>query len=208
MRSPAKAGAFPFDSAADRGNLRPRRGRRRHQRAFGGVVLPARQAVRPHPHPRQPRRFRRPRQAQRVHARWPPHHRLRRQPVAAIAATRSTARSPRACCASSASTSRGSRPRSSASFIRRSGCRAACSSTARRSAATCWSPAIRGGERRRGGAPPQRQAAGRVRVGDFRFRRRARRRSSRSTPASAIRWPASRWRKSARSSSAPAIATI
>ena len=42
-------------------------------------------AARAHPHPRQSRRFRRPRQAQRVHARRPPHHRLWRQPVAAIA---------------------------------------------------------------------------------------------------------------------------
>ena len=39
--------------------------------------------------PRQPRRLRRPRQAQRVHARWPPHHRLRRQPVACSRPTRS-----------------------------------------------------------------------------------------------------------------------
>ena len=76
---------FPSRRPAGRGNLRPCRGRRRHQRACGGMVLPARQAVRPHPDPRQPRRFRRPRQAQRIHARWPPHHRLRRQPVAAIA---------------------------------------------------------------------------------------------------------------------------
>ena len=38
---------FPHRSAAGRGKLRSRRGRRRHQRACGGVVLPARQAVAP-----------------------------------------------------------------------------------------------------------------------------------------------------------------
>ena len=75
----------PGRRAAGRRELRSRRGRRRHQRACRGIVLSPRQSVRAHPHPRQPRRFRRPRQAQRVQPRWPPHHRLRRQPVAAIA---------------------------------------------------------------------------------------------------------------------------
>ncbi len=40
---------------------------------------------RAHPHPRQPRRFRRPCQAQRVQPRWAPDHRLWRQRVDAIA---------------------------------------------------------------------------------------------------------------------------
>ena len=74
-----------------------------------------------HPRPRQSRRFRRPRQAQRVHDRWPPAHRLRRQPVDRLARYPVERRRPRACCAISASTSRGSRPRSSAGSIPRSG---------------------------------------------------------------------------------------
>ena len=96
------------------------------------------QAVRAHPDPRQPRRFRRPRQAQRVHARWPPHHRLWRQPVAAIAelALQPGGQGP---AARSRRRHHAVRDRVRARVsIRRSGCRAACSSTARRSAATCW----------------------------------------------------------------------
>ena len=54
------------------------------------------------------------------------------------------------------------------------------------------------GQRRRRRAA-QRQAARRVRGGLPDFGRRARRRSSRSTPAPAIRWPASRRTRSARS---------
>ena len=131
--------SFARRQPADRGELRSRRGRRRHQRARGGVVLPARRRrAGAHPDPRQSRRFRRPRQAQRVHARWPAGHRLWRQRVDAVAARRSGATSPRACCASSASTSRASRPRSSAISMPRSACRAACSSRARHSAATRW----------------------------------------------------------------------
>ena len=108
--------------------------------------------------------------------------------------TRSTARSPRACCAISASTSRGSRPPSSASSIRRSACRAACSSTARRSAATCWStgePARANADEQRAATPSRCRNSSRI----FRFRRRARRRSLRSTPAPAIRWPANQRRE-------------
>ena len=142
MRSPARA-QVSDRRAADRGELRSRRGRRRHQRACGGVVLPARRAERAHPDPRQSRRFRRPRQAQRVHARWPPHHRLWRQPVDAIAEDALQRGRQGAAARSRRRRRRGSRPRSSASSIRRSACRAACSSRARRSAAMCWWPATR-----------------------------------------------------------------
>ena len=114
--------------SAGRGALRSRRGRRRHQRACRRVVLsPRARRAGAHPHPRQSRRFRRPRQAQRVHARWPPGHRLWRQPVDRLSRIPGGATPARACCASSASTCGASRPRSSAISIRRSVCRAACS---------------------------------------------------------------------------------
>ena len=63
-RARRKAVREPADA---RRSLRPDRGRRRHQRARRGVLLP--QAPRPavaDPDPRQPRRLRRTRQAQRV----------------------------------------------------------------------------------------------------------------------------------------------
>ena len=84
------------------------------------------------------RRFRRPRQAQRVHPRPPPRHRLWRQPVRCNRRRRSTAMSPKGCCAISGSTSAASRPPSTAGFIPRSASPARCSSTARRSGATRW----------------------------------------------------------------------
>ena len=96
-----------------------------------------------HPGPRQSRRLRRPRQAQRVPHRRPADHRLRRQRIDAIAQGRSTATSPRACSRILASISRASKPPSSARSIRRWDCRAACSFRARRSGATRSSPAIR-----------------------------------------------------------------
>ena len=116
---------------ADRGALRPRRGRRRHQRARRRLVLSrAAGPSRAHPRPRQPRRFRRPRQAQRVHARRPPacigyggsesiespgtHYSDGGEGAAARARRRHRALRD---------------ARSSASSIRRSACRAACSST-------------------------------------------------------------------------------
>ncbi len=76
---------FSLDASGDRRALRSGRGRRRHQRTGGGLVLPARQSRGANPDPGQPRRLRRPRQAQRVPPRWPPDPGLRRQRVAAIA---------------------------------------------------------------------------------------------------------------------------
>ena len=77
-------GAFWKSAAAaagHRGGVRPRGGRRRHQRPGGRARLPQGAARRARPGPRQPRRLRRPRQAQRVHARRPHLHRLRRHAV-------------------------------------------------------------------------------------------------------------------------------
>ena len=71
---------------ADREELRSCRGRRRHQRARRGLFLsPCRRAAGADPGARQLRRFRRPRQAQRVHHADALHHRLWRQPVDAVA---------------------------------------------------------------------------------------------------------------------------
>ena len=84
-RAGARGPALCRRQRRDRRELRSRGGGRRHQRACGGVVLPPRAAVGAHSHSRQSRRLRRPRQAQRVHARRPPPHRLWRQPVAAVA---------------------------------------------------------------------------------------------------------------------------
>ena len=92
-----------------------------------------------HPHSRQSRRFRRPRQAQRVHARWPPRHRLWRQPVDRLAEFRVERRRQGTAARARRRRARASRPRSSATSIPRSGSRAACSSRAKPSAATCWS---------------------------------------------------------------------
>ena len=78
--------SFSARRIADRGALRPGRGRRRHQRACGRMVLPAGRPQRAHPDPRQPRRFRRARQAQRIPPRWPSRHRLWRQQIPAVAA--------------------------------------------------------------------------------------------------------------------------
>ena len=89
VRDRACAGAggpeIPDRQHADRGTLRPCRGRRRHQRAFGSLVLPQGDAAGAHSDPRQPRRLRRPRQAQRIPPRWPDNHRLWRQRVDPIA---------------------------------------------------------------------------------------------------------------------------
>ena len=73
-------------------------------------------AARAHPDPRQSRRFRRPRQAQRIHARWPADHRLWRQPVAPVAEHVLRRRRKEPAGRDSASTSRASRPRSSATL--------------------------------------------------------------------------------------------
>ena len=59
-------------------DLRSGRRRRRHQRPGGGVFLSRAHAVRAHPDPRQPRRLRRARQAERVPARRPAVDRERR----------------------------------------------------------------------------------------------------------------------------------
>ena len=83
--------------------LRPRGGRRRHQRPDGRALLP-RAAARPHPGPRQPRRLRRPRQAQRVHPQRP--HLIGYGGTHRSTARRPTARWPRTSSTSSASRSR------------------------------------------------------------------------------------------------------
>ncbi len=208
-RAGARARSLCARPAAGRGALRPGRRRRRHQRAGRRLVLsPRRRTVGAHPPARQPRRLRRPRQAQRVHARWPPADRLRRQRVDRFPEDELQRRRPRRCCASSASRSRASRPRSSARSIPRSACRAACSLRARPSGATCWWRASR-----RRGAPTSSRAASPTPSRwpsswpAFRSRMRARRSSSRSTTARAIRSPARPSRRSSRSSSARATAT-
>ena len=61
--------------------VRPGGRRRRHQRPLGSSFLSQGQAGRAHPGARQPRRFRRPRQAQRVHTQRTHLHRLRRHAV-------------------------------------------------------------------------------------------------------------------------------
>ncbi len=86
-------------AAGHRRALRPGRGRRRHQRAFGGALLPRRQAERADPDPRQSRRLRRPRQAQRVPPRRPAapaerRHAGDRQPAALFRRRRRTAEDP------------------------------------------------------------------------------------------------------------------
>ena len=119
---------------------------------------------------------------------------------------RCSARSPRVCCAISASISRDSRPRSSASSIPLSACRAACSSTRE----AFGRDVLVTGEPARGNAdespPPQCQAAAGVRRGipgvggeqgaDARALAGARRSAGRQI----------RRRERRRSSSAPAIA--
>ena len=166
MPSCATAGVSGREPAG-RGALRSGRGRRRHQRACGRMVLPPRRgAAGAHPHSRQSRRFRRPRQAQRVHARWPSRHRLWRQPVDRLARIHGGAMPARGCCAISASTCGASRPRSSATSIPRSACRAACSFAREafgRDRAGDRRSADHAGRTRSTPAARQRQAARRVR---------------------------------------------
>ena len=137
---------FRCRRTADRGALRPGRGRRRHQRAGGGVVLPAA-----------------PGRDARIlildnHDDFGGHakrneFRLDGRLIIGYGGSESL-QSPQGALqpgrqgpaeGRSASTSRASTPRSSASSIPRSGCRAACSFRARRSARTSSSPAIRPG---------------------------------------------------------------
>ena len=172
--------------------------------ASAGSRPPGSIAARPagaHPDPRQPRRLRRPCQAQRVHGRW-----TRR--IIGYGGSQSF-QSPEfvlrpsgqgLAAANSASTSSGSRPRSNATSILRSACRAACSfarETFGRDVLVAGD-APRHGRRRAHARPRQRQAAGRLRGRTFRSRRRARRSSSRSIRRSAIRSPAAAARRSAR----------
>ena len=201
---------FRIRRRADRGALRSRRGRRRHQRACRRPgSTGAQQAAGAHPHPRQSRRFRRPRQAQRVHARRPPHHRLRRQPVVAVAqfALRSGREGPAARARRRHQAVRDrvrARALSVARAVARHVLRARGVRPRRAGDRRCAAH-----ERRRDGAPAeQRQAAGRIRRGlsDLGgeqgavlalYSARARSAGRRSPR-----------RKSARSSSAPATATI
>ena len=67
-----------------RGQFRPGRGGRRHQRPQRGLVLPEGLPGSADPDSRQPRRFRRPREAERVHPRRPDRAWLRRYPVARL----------------------------------------------------------------------------------------------------------------------------
>ena len=173
--------------------LRSGRGRRRIERPVSGVVLPPRAADRPRPHPRQPRRLRRPRQAQRVHHRRSADHRLRRQPVAAVAqfAVRTGRQK-------SAARARRRHRRFETAFERtlypRSACRAACSSRARRSArdALVAGEPARSRRRRDRAAAEQCAAARGIRRRFSDVRRRARRNCWSSTPARAIRSPGKR----------------
>ena len=123
-----------------RGAVRPRGGRRGHQRAGRGALLPPAQAGRPHPGPRQPRRLRRPREAQRVHD--------RREGRASATAARSrstrprpTARPPSRPWSTSASTPASSTRPSTRRSTRSWGWPEASSSTRRTSASRSWSPA-------------------------------------------------------------------
>ena len=144
-----------------------------------------------HPHPRQSRRLRRPRQAQRVHHRRAPHHRLRRQPVVPVAqfVLRPGGEGPAARARRRHQAVRDRvRPRSLP--IARP--------LARRVLSARDVRPRRAGHRRcaahecrRDGAPAQqRQAAARSSSPTFPFRRRARRSISRSIQRSAIRSPA------------------
>ena len=166
------------------------------------MVLPPREAPGAHPDPRQPRRFWRPGQAQRVHARWPPHHRLWRQPVAAIAELALQRAAEELAAAISASTSKGSRPRSSASSIPRLACRAAflpARGVRPRRAGDGRAP--RGMPTRLRAAAERQAAAGvRRRFSGFGGEQGADPRAA--TPATPIRWPAERPRRSCASSKA------
>jgi hypothetical protein len=66
--------------ARHRGGVRPRGGRERHERALGRALLPPAAPGRTHPHPREPRRLRGTRPAQRVRAPRPHRPGLRGQP--------------------------------------------------------------------------------------------------------------------------------
>ena len=185
-------------------------GRRRHQRAGGRLVLsPRRRAVRAHPRPRQPRRFRRSRQAQRVHSRWPAGDRLRRQRVdrfpghelqrrgqGAAARARRRGRAVR------------DRLRAHALFLARALARRVLRPRGVRARPAGGRRAADAGHRRAHAPPRQRQAAARLRrrVSDLRGEQGAARRALRRRRA--IRSPAAPSRPSSSCSSAPATATI